>query len=57
VCSASMCACPGSFLDCTGDATSDAGLLVCVNPKNDKNNCGGCGVSCDGGRCQNGTCN
>jgi hypothetical protein len=52
-----MCACPGGFLDCTGDATSDAGLLVCVNSKVDKNNCGGCGVQCDGARCQNGMCN
>jgi hypothetical protein len=30
---------------------------VCVNPRNDRNNCGGCGISCDGARCMNGTCN
>jgi hypothetical protein len=44
-------------LDCTGDAgPPDGGALICVNSKNDKNNCGGCGTVCDGGRCQNGTC-
>lgn len=34
----------------------DGGRAICTDTRLDPNNCGGCGISCDGGRCDGGTC-
>ncbi len=34
----------------------DGGPAACVNTRSDPNNCGGCAISCDGGRCDGGAC-
>ncbi len=39
--------CGGVYLECDG---------ACVNPLVDPNHCGGCGVNCNGGACEDGVC-
>ena len=44
----------GGYICCGGD---DAGGPRCTDPRWDWSNCGGCGITCAGGRtCQNGLC-
>lgn len=44
-CASGMCVagCPPSFLLCT-DPMNPSGAKLCVDPKNDPNNCGGCAI-------------
>ncbi|PSM30957.1 Stigma-specific protein, Stig1, partial [Haliangium sp. UPWRP_2] len=47
-CSASKCRCPTGQTNCSG---------TCVNLQDDKNNCGGCGMVCNGTKnCSGGVC-